>query len=254
MLFYELKGKGPLVVLIHGYGETRLVWKQLVKSLRKDYTLLIIDNPGFGKSVRTDLWNMQTMASELNYLLDSLGYEKATFIGHSMGGYISLEFAHQYPEKMNGLALIHSTADADSPEKLEGRKKVLEFLQEGSLRGYARVFTPNLFAPQNRTKKAWMRKAHKDVLRGSRKGLRLATQAMMGRSDRNNVYEDLDVPYLFLAGRYDEMIPYTSMLKQASKCRRAMVEIFDESGHLAMVENPNKTKKVVRDYLSWVYR
>ena len=254
MLYHEIIGTGEPVVLIHGYGETSEVWHQLASDLEKEYQFLIVDLPGFGKSAVQESLSMTSMVDDIKEIMDSISWNKAVLLGHSMGGYVSLEFAHLYPEMLCGLGLLHSTANADTVAKTEGRRKVIEFLEDASLEGYAKLFAPNLFAVENREKKEWVDAAHELVLKGSNKGLQMATEAMIHRKDRNHVFDDLDIPYLFVTGRHDELVPMDDMLKQASYCRRSVTGLFDHSGHLSMVENPDKLKKVVSDYLSWVFR
>jgi len=256
MLNYSLYGNSgaPAVCLIHGYGETSIVWTSLVESLENSYRVLVIDLPGFLNSPLTEANSLAQMAEDIHVVLEKEDMSQAVLLGHSMGGYIGLEFCAKFPESVKGFGMIHSTANADSVEKSQGRRKTIDFLRKSPLESYAKLFAPNLFAEQNRSNQEWIKAAFDSAMGCTNEGLINAMEAMISRTDNNKVYSDLDIPYLFVVGRYDEMVPMSDMLKQAASCRRSMSEIFNESGHLAMVEEELKLKKVVKDYLNWVYR
>jgi pimeloyl-ACP methyl ester carboxylesterase len=253
MLFNKTSGRGKTVVFIHGYGETSAMWDSTVDLLCSSYRCISLDLPGFGKSDLVGVSDISAMASMLNEVLENYSIDKCVLIGHSMGAYVALEFAHLFPEKIDGLGLIHSTANADTKQKQESRLKTHQSLNNMPLHSYAGVFAPMLFSEANRSNGEWIDNAIEMICKGSLAGLQNATLAMLHRADRNHIFMDYDIPYFFLIGRYDDLIPMDDMLAQAASCKRSMVRLL-ESGHLAMVESPLKYKQAVVDYLLWVYR
>jgi len=106
-IFYEIEGRGPPLVLLHGwlaYGE---IFKEIKDSLKKEYTVIIPDLPGHGRSSHTlDNYNIDTVAGAVVKLLDHLGIEKFYLLGHSMGGEIAVIIAGKYRERVKKLILL----------------------------------------------------------------------------------------------------------------------------------------------------
>lgn len=96
-----------VILLIHGLGTSAKSWIKNIPVLSKEYRVIAIDLPGYGKSDKGYYkYSMSWYAKVLKEFLDKLGIEKATYAGHSMGGQISLISALNYPGKVDRLVLI----------------------------------------------------------------------------------------------------------------------------------------------------
>jgi pimeloyl-ACP methyl ester carboxylesterase len=104
---YRTGGWGPLIVLIHGITSNSATWDRVLPALAQRYTVLAPDLLGHGRSdkLRGD-YSVGAHANTIRDLLDALGYRKATLVGHSLGGGVALQFAYQYPERVDRLALV----------------------------------------------------------------------------------------------------------------------------------------------------
>ena len=107
-LHYEMRGKGPAVVLIHGWGVDLESWHFLFPDLADNYTVIRYDRRGYGKSDRSPDVSLDPI--DLCNLLDTLKIEQAVIIGHSQGGEVALRFALSFPERTRGLVLFGSVA------------------------------------------------------------------------------------------------------------------------------------------------
>lgn len=103
-LYYEVNGNGHPVVLLHSGGTDLRDWAFVAPLLARDYKVVAFDGRGTGKSP-APLKNANYVEDLLS-LLDHLELEKATLIGHSIGGQIATEFALNYPERVSNLVLI----------------------------------------------------------------------------------------------------------------------------------------------------
>ena len=103
-LYYELQGSGPPLALVHGGGSTHLTWWQQVHDLMKDYTIITLDQRGFGFSGPCET-EPAAYVDDLRGLLDHLGIKRAALLGQSIGGYTSAGFASRYPERVTALIL-----------------------------------------------------------------------------------------------------------------------------------------------------
>jgi pimeloyl-ACP methyl ester carboxylesterase len=106
---YVKAGSGPVMVLIHGILGSRRSWEQLVSLLVQDFTVIAPDLLGHGDSAkpRAD-YTLGGHAGRLRDLLDALGVERATLVGHSLGGGVAMQFAWLFPERCERLVLISS--------------------------------------------------------------------------------------------------------------------------------------------------
>jgi len=106
---YVRAGSGPPVVLLHGVLGSHRSWAQLVSLLAEDFTLIAPDLLGHGDSStpRGD-YSLGAHAGGLRDLLDELGVQRATLVGHSLGGGVALQFAWLFPERVERLVLVSS--------------------------------------------------------------------------------------------------------------------------------------------------
>lgn len=104
---YRTGGWGPQLVLIHGITSNSATWDRVLPELSQRYSVLAPDLLGHGRSdkLRGD-YSVGAHANTIRDLLDALGIRKATFVGHSLGGGVALQFAYQYPERIDRLALV----------------------------------------------------------------------------------------------------------------------------------------------------
>ena len=128
------------VVLLHGYLESLLVWDDFVPFLYKKLRVVTLDLPGHGISVVTgDTHTMEFLADTVADALRALGISRCTLVGHSMGGYVALAFCERHPEMLDGLVLLSSTPNPDTPEKAENRRREIALVKAGKKDALARV-------------------------------------------------------------------------------------------------------------------
>jgi pimeloyl-ACP methyl ester carboxylesterase len=106
---FRMAGEGPLIVLIHGITSRSDIWLEVMADLAETHTVVAPDLVGHGRSAkpRGD-YSLGAYASGGRDLLGVLGFERGTVVGHSLGGGIALQFAYQFPEYCERLALISS--------------------------------------------------------------------------------------------------------------------------------------------------
>jgi pimeloyl-ACP methyl ester carboxylesterase len=108
-VIYRIAGDGPPVVLIHGMVNSSRHWERVALRLADRYTVVAPDLIGHGDSaaVRGD-YSLGAHASSIRDLLTTIGIERATVVGHSLGGGIAMQFFYQFPQRVERLALISS--------------------------------------------------------------------------------------------------------------------------------------------------
>lgn len=250
---YSIDGEGFPVVFLHGFNESTFIWNLVIPDLSKHMQCICIDLPGFGNSGLPANLSISYMADAVYRVLDELKLEKPVIVGHSMGGYVALELIHKHPDYLSGAALVHSTAFADTDEKKTNRTKTIEFLEKNPLDAFFKVFIQGLFAPFNLNHQK-MDFVNELVFKTSKNSVMAATKAMMEREDRTEVLRNVKIPWLFIAGKHDQLIPTESMSLQSSYCNKALFKILQNTGHLGMIEEPEKTAQIIQEFLNWITR
>src|SRR4051794_1654002 len=102
-------GRGPVLLLIHGMAGTCANWESVIEPLAIDRTVIAPDFPGHGASAPGGGdYSLGGLASSLRDLLLALGHERATLVGHSLGGGVAMQFTYQFPEMVERLVLVSS--------------------------------------------------------------------------------------------------------------------------------------------------
>jgi pimeloyl-ACP methyl ester carboxylesterase len=104
---YMTAGKGPAVVLIHGYAETSQMWKPIIPLLAQRFTVIAPDLSGIGdSSIPANGMDMKTAATRVHALVRSLGVEKAEVVGHDIGLMVAYAYAAQFPSEVTKLVVM----------------------------------------------------------------------------------------------------------------------------------------------------
>lgn len=249
-LHYEVIGNGPTLMLVHGFGEDSSVWR-LQREAFPGFQLILPDLPGSGASELIDDMSMEGLADSLLAILDQEKIEQCILIGHSMGGYVALAFAEKYASRLKGLGLFHSTAFADSQEKIETRQKGIAFIQEHGAFAFLRTSTPNLFSPLSK-------QIHKNLIEEQVQRSDIFTNAalicyyesMIKRPDRTHLLKNTPLPVLFIVGRHDGAVPLQDSLQQCHLPALSYVHILEDSGHMGMLEQTNESNRYLLDFIS----
>src|SRR5919197_3818458 len=108
-VIYRKAGSGPPVVLIHGMVNSSRHWEQVALRLARDYTVIAPDLIGHGESAtpRGD-YSLGAHAASIRDLLAAIGIDRATVVGHSLGGGVAMQFFYQFPQRTERLALVSS--------------------------------------------------------------------------------------------------------------------------------------------------
>ncbi|MCG9971269.1 alpha/beta fold hydrolase [Christiangramia crocea] len=151
-IHFEKHGVGKKVplVLLHGFLEDSDIWESIVKDLQKERQIICIDLPGHGKSEGiAEIHSMQLMADVVKDVLLSLQLSEISIAGHSMGGYVSLEFLKNFPMIVKSVMLINSTPVEDSVEKRKIRERSVKLVGENK-KAYVRMAISNLYSENSK--------------------------------------------------------------------------------------------------------
>lgn len=248
-IHYTKKGKGPCLVFLHGFLENLTIWDDFAETFSKHYTVVQIDLPGHGKTdVFGDNHTMSVMAGVVNTVLEKEGLQEVLITGHSMGGYVALEFAKQFGHKTKALCLFNSTALPDSKIKKEERNRVVKVLQRNAAI-FIEEAVPNLFTKNNQVKlKPLIDELVTEAKQNPVKGIMACTLGMRDRADSLGFLKTIDFPVHYIIGRMDNILPFERYKDQLYASAYISAYVSAHSGHMGFIEDRNGTFDSLKNF------
>ena len=231
------------MLLLHGYPLDGSIWSEVVPLLVDRFELIIPDLRGFGESTTVNTpYTMDTFASDVLGLLDHLGFEKTALAGHSMGGYVALAFAKNYPDRLSGLGLVSSQALADPPERKQGRYDTAAQVSEKGVGVVVEAMTSK-FTSDRRVQAV----AQSVMEQQKPDGIMGALKAMAEREDLSARLSDFRFPLVLVHGDQDALIPVERAREIKAAVPRANLAELKGVGHLPMLEAVEETARALRN-------
>jgi len=109
-IHYASVGKGPLVVMIHGFPDFWYSWRHQMEALKDSYQVVAIDQRGYNKSAAPkgdENYDMRLLVSDVAAVIRSLGQDKAVIVGHDWGGAVAWSFAFALPQMVDRLIVLN---------------------------------------------------------------------------------------------------------------------------------------------------
>jgi len=257
-------GSGPVLLLIHGMAGTCANWESVIEPLAINHTVIAPDFPGHGSSAPGGGdYSLGALASSLRDLMLTLGHERATLVGHSLGGGVAMQFTYQFPEMVERLVLVSSgglgpdvspilraaalpgaelfisaTAGVGSRiGSVVGRGLGLVGLRPNTdlaevTRGYATLTDPD------------RRKAFVATLRSvvGMEGQRVAAL--------DKLYLAETLPLLIVWGENDPIIPVDHARETHAQLPTSRLEVFEDTGHVPQLERPGRFIATLERFLA----
>lgn len=240
------------ILLLHGYLESLDVWEDFAKLLAKEYRVVAMDLPGHGISqVMGPVHTMSFLADTVVGVLDELEIDKVTIVGHSMGGYVALQTLRLHPDRLEGLVLLSSTPNPDSPEKLLDRDREIAMVEAGHKDLLATTAAKNGFASDNlKRMQDEIIFLEEQVLVTEPEGVVALLRGMKEREDSNELLRSSSLPQLFILGKKDSYIPLEKAEEIVAAHPQAKVVWLENSGHLGYFEEPEACATAIGEFMT----
>ena len=248
---YTIDGHGEnAIVFLHGYLEAKEIWTEFAQKLSSNYKVITIDMLGHGKTgVISEEHTMLMMAETVKSVLDKETIESCTMFGHSMGGYVTLEFAKNFDKTLNGFCLFHSQAYADTDEKKKNRDREIKLVKDGKYNLIVDTNIPNMYADGANTKFLDKLELSKNIAKAiSSRGVISALNGMKNRNENLDVISNYGKPILFIAGKKDNLIPFSVDDKQFTLNKKMQLVVLENSGHMGMFEESDKSFSAIENF------
>ncbi len=239
-VYVERRGRGPAVVLLHGFGQDHTCWGLLGEVLAERHTLLLVDLPRHGRSRAVG----GSFEEGARAIADAVG-APAVWLGYSMGGRYALRVALDRPELVRGLITIGATAGLDDPAERAARVAddaalATELEREGVARFFERWLARPMFgglpveAQFRAAREAQDAGALAEALRRAGTGAMAPLWARLG---------ELRAPLTCVAGERDTK--FVAAARRMASITGARVEVIGGAGHAAHLERPEATWAVI---------
>lgn len=261
---YIEAGSGPVLLLIHGMAGNFENWRAVIEPLARAHTVIAPDLPGHGESAPGGGdYSLGSLAAGLRDLLLTLGHDRATLVGHSLGGGIAMQFTYQFPEMVERLVLV-SSGGLGSEVSLILRAAALPgadlFIaataglgqRAGSAlgRGLAAVgMRPSADVAE-------VARGYASLSEPERRGAFLATlRSVVGTGGQrvaagDRLYLADALPLLIVWGSRDPIIPVHHGEDAHEALSGSRLEVFDGVGHLPQLEAPGRFIAVLERFLA----
>lgn len=246
-----VEGEGPALVFLHGVGGDKRSWAgQLPVFAAAGFKAAAFDAPGYGDNPAVSALDWAEMAASVIAGLDAMGVERATLIGHSMGGMTAQEVAARAPGRVSRLVLSGTSPAFGRPDGDFQKRFVAERLGPldagRAMPELAREIVASLVGID--PDPAGVAAATDCMARVPDATYRAAMRNLV-TFDRKDALGAIAVPCLVLAGEHDTSAPAGMMERMAGRIPRAVFACIPDAGHLANFERPDRFNAVLLDFL-----
>jgi pimeloyl-ACP methyl ester carboxylesterase len=260
---YKIYGKDePVLILLHGFGASLFSWHEVTTPLAEYGTVIAYDRPAFGLTERPLEWEGENPYSQdaqvelVIGLMDALGVEKATLVGNSAGGTVSMLTALKYPERIESLILVDPAVYAGGGAPAWIRP----VLGTPQMRHVGPLFARQIQAQGVEfIKTAWHDpgKISQATFDGYQKPLQVenwdkALWELTLSSRESGLAErvkEFALPILVITGDDDRIVPTEQSLRLAEELPNAALAVIPQCGHLPHEECPDEFMQAVQDFL-----
>lgn len=262
-LAFERGGRGPALVLLHGYTGSGRGMACIARPFERDFETIAPDLPGHGSSVERAVgpaYDFDACVDDLVATLDATGHHAAHWLGYSMGARLALACAARHPSRVASLVLLAARAGIADPLEREARRRGDEALAarieaQGVESFVDEWLAQPLFATMQRFGPQFMAHERAARLANDPRGLASALRAL-GPAAQPPLFDALPgvgVPVLLMAGALD--VRFVGAAHElARRLPRAEVCVIPDAGHAAHLEQPEAFVRVAREFLRRVER
>ncbi len=250
-IYYEVRGEGPDVVLVHPFPSCGEFWAPMAERLEARFRVVIPDLRGHGRSGAGEgSATMRKHAQDLAALCDETGVGRAAFVGCSIGGYVLFEFWREFRERVRALVLCDTKAGADTDEARTNRLRIAEdVLLKGPETVIDGMMEKLLGESTRRNRLDVARAARETMARSTAQGIAAVQRGMAERPDSTNTLMTIDVPALVAGGEEDTLAPREELEKMARGIHGAELKMVAQAGHYAPFEQAEEVARMVRQFL-----
>jgi 3-oxoadipate enol-lactonase len=253
-IFYEVLGGGPPVVLLHPFPVNHEFWLPAAQALASRYQVLLPDLRGHGESaVGEGPATMDKHAADLAAVLDQEHIRRAVLVGVSIGGYVLLEFWRRSADRVAGLVLSNTKAQADTAEgraiRLEAATRVME---QGTDPFFESMLPKLLGETTRRTRPDLVQGALSMMQKMSPDAVAMMQRGMAERRDSVEILRTVKVSTLVLTGDEDVLTGVGDAQLMQRHIPGSQMKVVAKAGHYSPWERAEEVGRILRQFVDIV--
>ncbi|MBM4126149.1 MAG: alpha/beta fold hydrolase [Nitrospira sp.] len=249
-LAYSDRGAGVPLVFLHAFPLNRTMWASQEQALSSQFRVVTVDLRGHGES-DAPLWRytLDQAADDVRGVLDHLSIQQAVFVGLSMGGYILFAFYRKYADRVKGLVLADTKAQADTDEGKRARFEMAQVAYKKGPGAIADLMIPKLLSPASINANPELVRTVRAMIEGNQiSGIAGDLMAMAERADSIPFLNQIACPTQIIVGERDHATPLSDAELMADRIPGARLSIIPGAAHLANMEQPDQFLEIVRAF------
>jgi 3-oxoadipate enol-lactonase len=249
-LAFNDQGTGLPLVFLHAFPLNRTMWADQEKALSSQFRVITIDLRGHGES-DAPLWRytLDQAADDICGLLDHLSIKQAVFVGLSMGGYILFAFYRTYAERVNGMILADTRAQADTGDGKRARYEMAQIAHKQGSSAIADMMIPKLLSPATIQTRPELVQRVRTMIEGNQmSGIAGDLMAMAERPDSVPFLQQIICPTQIIVGELDVPTPPSDARLMAERIPNARLAVIPGAGHLSNLEQPESFNEAIRSF------
>lgn len=252
VISYQTVGRAaaPAVMLLHGMFLDACMWSPLAEQLAHHHRVILVETPGHGAAPeRAQPFTYWDLAQEVLKIVEREGVDRAALVGLSQGGFIALRAALLQPERVAGLVLLDTSAQALTPAERTGYETLFDQLRSGSEQALQQLAT-QLLGSHGAEREVWMQRWRQQLQAGILP-FGQAAQCLLERDDVTARLGEITCPALVIRGEDDVSLPAEQVQALAAGLPGAAgrVEVIPGAAHVPPVTHPQPTAKLIREFL-----
>lgn len=250
-LAYNDQGSGLSIIFLHAFPLNRTMWAEQEKAFSSQFRVVTIDLRGHGESDAPLWWyTLDQTADDVIGLLDHLSIRQAVFVGLSMGGYVLFALYRKYADRVKGLVLADTRAQADTAEGKEARFQMAQTAYQKGPSAIADIMIPKLLSPATvQTKPGLVRHVRAMIVGNQISGIAGDLMAMAERPDSVTLLKHITVPTQIIVGELDLPTPPSDAKLMADLIPNARLAIIPAAAHLSNLEKPDTFNNIVSEFV-----
>lgn len=251
-LGYDDQGAGLPFVFLHAFPLNRTMWWAQQELLASRFRVVSIDLRGHGES-DAPLWRytLDQAADDVRGLLDHLSISQAVFVGLSMGGYILFAFYRKYADRVAGVVLADTRAQADTAEVKAARFQMAQIAYQKGPAAIADIMIPKLLSPETIHARPTLVRRVRTMIEGNQlSGIAGDLMAMAERPDSVPLLRQIACPAQIIVGELDATTPPSDAKLMAEQIPGARLSIIPNAAHLTNLEQPDLFNQTLAAFVS----
>ncbi|WP_100333311.1 alpha/beta fold hydrolase [Bacillus alkalisoli] len=259
-VYYELHDsrysyEKPTIVLIHGFLSSTFSFRRLLPLLKKQYTVLAVDLPPFGKSGKTSsfIYSYENMAKVVLNLIQQLNFQKVVLVGHSMGGQIALNMSKQKPDLVDKVVLLCSSGylkKMSTPIIYSSRIPYFHLWlkywlgRRGPVQNLLNVVHDHSLIDDEMIDGYLQPFMNDDIFRALTKMIRDREGDLAAE-----ILKSIDTPSLLIWGEEDKVVPIEVGYRLSKDLPNSKLITYQNTGHLLPEENPEGVHENILEFI-----